>query len=143
MAVAEKFCGGARDQVGMAESCNGSWERPCASCLQRILRLALGTDNIPSCIQNEKKKIIQQIAQEQISSEVKSHLKYFTKMQENSQVLQHASYTLLAGTSPQGKCESVGKAIRLGDGQAKSFIQKRRVGSEGPSWQLVGSKDSE
>ncbi|KAH0520095.1 Alpha-1,3-mannosyl-glycoprotein 4-beta-N-acetylglucosaminyltransferase C [Microtus ochrogaster] len=52
---------------------------------------------------NEKKKIIQQIAQEQISSEVKSHMKYFTKMQENSQVLQHASYTLLAGTSPQGK----------------------------------------
>ncbi|XP_040595097.1 alpha-1,3-mannosyl-glycoprotein 4-beta-N-acetylglucosaminyltransferase-like protein MGAT4E isoform X2 [Mesocricetus auratus] len=54
---------------------------------------------------NEKKKIIQQIAQEQISSEMKNHLKYFTKIQKNSPVLQDANYTLLAGTSLQGKLQ--------------------------------------
>ncbi|XP_028732322.1 alpha-1,3-mannosyl-glycoprotein 4-beta-N-acetylglucosaminyltransferase-like protein MGAT4E [Peromyscus leucopus] len=54
-------------------------------------------------LQNEKKKIIQQIAQEQISSEIKNHLKYFTKMQKSSRVLQHANYTFLAGTSLQGR----------------------------------------
>ncbi|ERE74365.1 alpha-1,3-mannosyl-glycoprotein 4-beta-N-acetylglucosaminyltransferase-like protein MGAT4E [Cricetulus griseus] len=52
---------------------------------------------------NEKKKIIQQITQEQIISEMKNHLKYFTKMQKNPLVLPNANYTLLAGTSLQGK----------------------------------------
>lgn len=92
------------------------------SCLQRILRITLGADNISSCIQNEKKKIIQQIAQEQISSEIKNHLKYFTKMQKSSRVLQHANYTFLAGTSLQGRCEYVEGAIGPGNGQAMSFI---------------------
>ncbi|KAL1775315.1 alpha-1,3-mannosyl-glycoprotein 4-beta-N-acetylglucosaminyltransferase MGAT4E [Sigmodon hispidus] len=62
---------------------------------------AAGVENNTSL--NEKKKILQQIAQEQISFEMKNHLKYFTKMQKNSYVLPNANYTLLAGTSLQGK----------------------------------------
>ncbi|GAB1285450.1 MGAT4 family, member F [Apodemus speciosus] len=52
---------------------------------------------------SEKKKMIQQIAQEEISSEIKSHLKDFTEMQKSSHVLQHANYTVLAGSSLQPK----------------------------------------
>ncbi|CAH7205269.1 alpha-1,3-mannosyl-glycoprotein 4-beta-N-acetylglucosaminyltransferase-like protein MGAT4E [Phodopus roborovskii] len=52
---------------------------------------------------SEKMRIIQRVAQEQISSEMKNHLKYFTKMQKNPHALQDANYTLLAGTSLQGK----------------------------------------
>ncbi|XP_021489448.1 alpha-1,3-mannosyl-glycoprotein 4-beta-N-acetylglucosaminyltransferase-like protein MGAT4E [Meriones unguiculatus] len=51
----------------------------------------------------EKMKIMQQIAQEQINSEVKNHLKYFTEMQKIPPVLLHANYTLLAGAPFQPK----------------------------------------
>lgn len=61
-----------------------------------------------SCTQNEKMKRIQQTAQEKISSEIKSHLKYFTEMQKDPPLLQHANYTLLAGDSFQAKSEYVG-----------------------------------
>uniref|UniRef100_A0A8C6HHM8 MGAT4 family, member F n=1 Tax=Mus spicilegus TaxID=10103 RepID=A0A8C6HHM8_MUSSI len=52
---------------------------------------------------SEKKKMIQLIAQEEISSKIKNHLKYFREMQESSHVLQHVTYTVLAGASYQPK----------------------------------------
>ncbi|XP_028620439.1 alpha-1,3-mannosyl-glycoprotein 4-beta-N-acetylglucosaminyltransferase-like protein MGAT4E [Grammomys surdaster] len=52
---------------------------------------------------SEKKKRIQQIAQEEISSEITNHLKYFTEMQKSSHVLQHATYTVLVGAALQPK----------------------------------------
>ncbi|XP_034369387.1 alpha-1,3-mannosyl-glycoprotein 4-beta-N-acetylglucosaminyltransferase-like protein MGAT4E [Arvicanthis niloticus] len=52
---------------------------------------------------SEKKKMIQQIAQEEISSEITNHLKYFTEMQKSAHVLQHATYTVLVGAALQAK----------------------------------------
>lgn len=58
--------------------------------------------------QEEKKKILQQLNQEQISSESKNHLKTFKEMQRSSPVLQQANYKVLAGARPQEKSEYVG-----------------------------------
>ncbi|XP_008828562.1 alpha-1,3-mannosyl-glycoprotein 4-beta-N-acetylglucosaminyltransferase-like protein MGAT4E [Nannospalax galili] len=44
-----------------------------------------------------------QTVQEQVSSEIKNHSKDFKEMQKWSPLLQHASYALLAGASPQEK----------------------------------------
>ncbi|XP_016067090.1 PREDICTED: alpha-1,3-mannosyl-glycoprotein 4-beta-N-acetylglucosaminyltransferase-like protein MGAT4E isoform X2 [Miniopterus natalensis] len=51
----------------------------------------------------EKKKILQQLNQEQISSESKNHLETFKEMQRSSPVLQQANYKVLAGARPQEK----------------------------------------
>ncbi|XP_031239085.1 alpha-1,3-mannosyl-glycoprotein 4-beta-N-acetylglucosaminyltransferase-like protein MGAT4E isoform X2 [Mastomys coucha] len=52
---------------------------------------------------SEKKKMMQQVTQEEISSEIKNHLTYFTEMQKSPHVLQHVTYTVLVGSSLQPK----------------------------------------
>ncbi|KAM7049957.1 alpha-1,3-mannosyl-glycoprotein 4-beta-N-acetylglucosaminyltransferase-like protein MGAT4E [Molossus nigricans] len=51
----------------------------------------------------EKEKVLQQLDQEQISSESKNHMETFKKMQINSPMLQHANYKVMAGASPWEK----------------------------------------
>uniref|UniRef100_A0A8C0XLS2 MGAT4 conserved region domain-containing protein n=1 Tax=Castor canadensis TaxID=51338 RepID=A0A8C0XLS2_CASCN len=48
-------------------------------------------------------RIVWQIIQEQMSSEIQNHLKVFMEMQIRSPLLQHSSYTVLAGAPPQKK----------------------------------------
>lgn len=55
--------------------------------------------------QEEKEKVLQQLDQEQISSESKNHMETFKRMQINSPMLQHANYKVLAGAPPQEKSE--------------------------------------
>ncbi|XP_015415371.1 PREDICTED: alpha-1,3-mannosyl-glycoprotein 4-beta-N-acetylglucosaminyltransferase C-like [Myotis davidii] len=54
-------------------------------------------------LQEEKKKMLQQLDQEQVSSESKSHSETFKEMQRRSPVLQLTSYQVLAGALPQEK----------------------------------------
>nr|XP_020759430.1 alpha-1,3-mannosyl-glycoprotein 4-beta-N-acetylglucosaminyltransferase-like protein MGAT4E isoform X1 [Odocoileus virginianus texanus] len=56
-----------------------------------------------SLLVEEKKKILWQLNQQQISSEVKSRLQAFKDMQKTSQGLQRAKYKLLAGAPPHEK----------------------------------------
>ncbi|XP_058525703.1 alpha-1,3-mannosyl-glycoprotein 4-beta-N-acetylglucosaminyltransferase-like protein MGAT4E [Ochotona princeps] len=51
----------------------------------------------------QKKIIVQQMVQQQLSSEIKNHLESFKEMQKTSPLLQHTKYKLLAGSSPHGK----------------------------------------
>ncbi|XP_077628118.1 alpha-1,6-mannosyl-glycoprotein 4-beta-N-acetylglucosaminyltransferase-like [Crocuta crocuta] len=54
-------------------------------------------------LQEEKKKILWQLNQEQMTSESKNHLENFKDMQKASPLLQQANYKLLAGSPPQEK----------------------------------------
>ncbi|XP_042537856.1 alpha-1,3-mannosyl-glycoprotein 4-beta-N-acetylglucosaminyltransferase-like protein MGAT4E [Dipodomys spectabilis] len=53
--------------------------------------------------QKEKEKIIGQIIQEQMNSEIKNHLDAFKEMQKTFPLFKHANYTLLAGAPPWRK----------------------------------------
>lgn len=53
--------------------------------------------------------MLQQLDQEQVSSESKSHSETFKEMQRRSPVLQLTSYQVLAGALPQEKSECTGE----------------------------------
>ncbi|XP_042781749.1 alpha-1,3-mannosyl-glycoprotein 4-beta-N-acetylglucosaminyltransferase-like protein MGAT4E isoform X1 [Panthera leo] len=54
-------------------------------------------------LQEEKKKILWQLRQDQMISESRNHLENFKDMQKASPLLQQAKYKLLAGSPPQEK----------------------------------------
>ncbi|XP_057390119.1 alpha-1,3-mannosyl-glycoprotein 4-beta-N-acetylglucosaminyltransferase-like protein MGAT4E [Balaenoptera acutorostrata] len=56
-----------------------------------------------SLLLEEKKKILGQLNQEQISSKIKNHLEAFKDMQKTSPLLRHAKYKFLAGAPPREK----------------------------------------
>lgn len=58
--------------------------------------------------QEEKKKILQHLEQEQSNSENRNHMETFREMQKRPPVLQHATYRVLAGAPPQEKSECMG-----------------------------------
>jgi hypothetical protein len=60
-----------------------------------------------------------------MSSEIQNHLKVFMEMQIRSPLLQHSSYTVLAGAPPQKKSKCVG-----GIGQTRYFSKKRERGTK-------------
>ncbi|XP_077013556.1 alpha-1,3-mannosyl-glycoprotein 4-beta-N-acetylglucosaminyltransferase-like protein MGAT4E isoform X2 [Tamandua tetradactyla] len=51
----------------------------------------------------EKKRVVWQLHQGQLKSEIKKHLETFKKMQKKSPLFQHTNYKFLAGTIPQEK----------------------------------------
>ncbi|XP_059793777.1 alpha-1,3-mannosyl-glycoprotein 4-beta-N-acetylglucosaminyltransferase-like protein MGAT4E [Balaenoptera ricei] len=56
-----------------------------------------------SLLLEEKKKILGQLNQEQIGSEIKNRLEAFKDMQKTSPLLRHAKYKFLAGAPPREK----------------------------------------
>ncbi|XP_012786285.2 alpha-1,6-mannosyl-glycoprotein 4-beta-N-acetylglucosaminyltransferase-like [Ochotona princeps] len=84
------------------------------SCLRRyivifVIFIILGfvfqeeKENVEHSISKQKKIIVQQMVQQQLSSEINNHLESFKEMQKTSPLLQHTKYKLLAGSSPHGK----------------------------------------